>query len=262
MTLAPRKTSLWSSSLLGNHVALGCDKKILYSSDLSRAEMSSLNTGSAVFAMEQQEQELLAGTRSGHVRAYDLRVAHDQERSSKSEVCQADDFHESGADRAIVDPSSAADIDYSSSPALRALTTCRSHGWVSYQFPQRHSIWLTQTYIDRTISIFDRRFLPARTEPVQQLSGHINTTSVYLGCNIWPSSILALAGEDKKVRIWSLKTGRQLEAVKGYQQSLLATTFEERVPEIRLRQTGSELELWLADGSVLSRYTVEYSGHL
>ena len=88
MTLAPRKTSLWSSSLFGNHVALGCDKKILYSSDLSRAEMTSLNTGSAVFAIEQQEQELLAGTRSGHIRAYDLRVAHDEQRLSRSEVCR------------------------------------------------------------------------------------------------------------------------------------------------------------------------------
>lgn len=107
--------------------------------------------------------------------------------------------------------------------------------------------------------MFDRRFLPARAELVKSLSGHFNTTSVYLGCDIWQNSILALAGEDKKVRIWSLETGRQLNAVRSDKQSLLGTTFEDRIPEIKFREAHNELEVWLANGPVLSKYVVDCS---
>ena len=79
VSIQPRKTSIWSSSLGSNtrHVAIGCDKKVIYFAAPFSDEGRNLNTGSAVFALQHSANDntLVAGTRSGQIRLYDLREA-------------------------------------------------------------------------------------------------------------------------------------------------------------------------------------------
>lgn len=77
VSIQPRKTSIWSSSLGSNtrHIAIGCDKKVLYFTDRLNDEGRNLGTGSAVFALQHSANDntLVIGTRSGQIRLYDLR---------------------------------------------------------------------------------------------------------------------------------------------------------------------------------------------
>lgn len=57
VTLAPRKTSLWTSALSADRVALGCDRQVLMTADPSRPQMEAYVTGGkhgdgAVFALD------------------------------------------------------------------------------------------------------------------------------------------------------------------------------------------------------------------
>ncbi|SGY18771.1 BQ5605_C014g07469 [Microbotryum silenes-dioicae] len=78
VTLSPRKTSLWTSALSPSLIALGCDRKVLISRDPSHAAMNGYSTGGrhgdgAVFALDLGENMVLAGTRSGRVKIFDVR---------------------------------------------------------------------------------------------------------------------------------------------------------------------------------------------
>lgn len=60
VTLAPRKTSLWTSALSPSLLALGCDRKVLVSPDPSSPQMDAYVTGGkhgggAVFALDLAE---------------------------------------------------------------------------------------------------------------------------------------------------------------------------------------------------------------
>ncbi len=57
VTLAPRKTSLWTSAISPSLLALGCDKKVLTTADPGRPQMEAYVTGGkhgdgAVFALD------------------------------------------------------------------------------------------------------------------------------------------------------------------------------------------------------------------
>jgi hypothetical protein len=63
VTLAPRKTSLWTSAISSSVIALGCDKKVLTTADPSRPQMEAYVTGGkhgdgAVFALDLGEVRL------------------------------------------------------------------------------------------------------------------------------------------------------------------------------------------------------------
>ncbi|GAA5934343.1 uncharacterized protein JCM15063_004546 [Sporobolomyces koalae] len=51
---------------------------------------------------------------------------------------------------------------------------------------------------------------PRTTTPVVSFKGHTNHFSTELGFDTWNDQFLVAAGQDSRVRLWSLKTGRQI----------------------------------------------------
>ena len=80
ITLSPKKTTIFTSAISSTTTALGCDSKILLTTDLSRSEMNSFVTGDpkggggAVFALELTRNLVFAGTRKGQVKIVDCRT--------------------------------------------------------------------------------------------------------------------------------------------------------------------------------------------
>ncbi|CAD6564092.1 MAG: hypothetical protein CYPHOPRED_001958 [Cyphobasidiales sp. Tagirdzhanova-0007] len=154
---------------------LGCDKKVLISPDPTKAEMRSYGTGSAVFALHQEGDELLVGTRSGHLRCFDVRAARVDEEESKAEVL------------------------------LRLSTSITDIRRFAGDL-------ILVSLINGDLNMYDRRFLPLRPQAVRTLVGNVNTCSRNLGLDVLETQILAAAGEDKRVRLWSLDTGKLVES--------------------------------------------------
>ncbi|GAA5943876.1 hypothetical protein JCM10213_009015 [Rhodosporidiobolus nylandii] len=202
VTLAPRKTSLWTSALSRNLVALGCDKKVLVTSDPSQpgGQMDGYLTGGnrgdgTVFALDIYEDLILAGTRKGKVQLFDRRSTRPSPSSSSSaaSVIAKDELN----------------INLASSVThLRHLKE------------QPHL--LLAAGMDGSLALYDLRFPPrpsphpsasspsASNQPFLKLPGHVNSFTQGLGFDVWKDEFVVAAGQDSKLRLWSLRSGRLL----------------------------------------------------
>lgn len=107
------------------------------------------------------------------------------------------------------------------------------------------------------VALYDRRFLRHHeASAVMKLSGHQNAHSTGLGCDVYGSSLLALAGNDRKVRLWSLKTGQLVDT--PYIQGVAgqASTSDEQIGSLRFREVEGRPSLWFSDGPILREFSV------
>ena len=112
----------------------------------------------------------------------------------------------------------------------------------------------TLTKLISDLNMYDRRFLPLRPQAVRTLVGNVNTCSRNLGLDVLETQILAAAGEDKRVRLWSLDTGKLVES-SGAGVNLPDKVFERPVNAMTFQtRNGRDRSLWVADGSMLHRY--------
>ena len=97
------------------------------------------------------------------------------------------------------------------------------------------------------------------------LQGHVNTLSTNLGFDIDSNGrILAAAGEDGKVRLWSLSDGVQVNASHDISRDkqtaarLHDTVFDAPPPAVLFSPSanGTVDDLWVADGPVVHKYAV------
>ncbi|KAL8286740.1 hypothetical protein RQP46_004268 [Phenoliferia psychrophenolica] len=173
VTLSPRKTSLWTSALSPTIVALGCDRKVLISRDPTKPSMDGYVTGGrhgdgAVFALDLTENLIFAGTRKGQVKIFD-------QRSSPT------------SDEVISRP----EVDL---PVSSSVTNIRRIG---------NGVLVAS--MDGSMGVYDLRF--PKPKPIVKLLGHVNSYSWDVGLDVWRDEFVAVGGQDKRVRIWSLSTG-------------------------------------------------------
>lgn len=146
-------------------------------------------------------------------------------------------------------------LDRASAPTFWRAHPCRPHERVSHILIIKAVILkAVLKWLPSDINIYDRRFLPFRPVAVQNLTGHINTCSHNLGLDVLDGQVVAAAGEDKQVRLWSLRTG---EMVKSTEMglNLFSKTFDQPVPALKFQSGRSgEIYLWVADGAVLRRF--------
>ncbi|ORY83547.1 hypothetical protein BCR35DRAFT_331198 [Leucosporidium creatinivorum] len=178
VTLSPRKTSLWTSALSPDLVALGCDKKVLTSRDPSRPSMDGYVTGSqrgdgAVFALDLTENLIFAGTRKGQVKMFD-------QRSSPSKEDRGGDAPETRAETQLSISSSVTHV-------------------------RRLQDGLLVAGMDGSLGMYDLRF--PSTKPYLVLEGHVNSFTSDIGLDVWRDDFVAAAGQDSRIRLWSLRTG-------------------------------------------------------
>lgn len=215
ITLRPRGTSIWTSSLSDSLLALGCDEAVLCSRDPVSARMDVLPTGgSAVYALEQDGSDtLLAGTRSGVVHAFDLR---------------------STTRTALLDHSA-------------AITHVRRVG----------PFGLVVAAMDGHLVMHDVRAMPT---PLLSFRGHVNKTLRDGGLAVYGSDLLAVAGQDRQVRLWDLHRGgaplradrvRSPWAADEEPASWLVAVYEEPVTAMVFSKT--EPALLVADGATVVR---------
>ena len=98
---------------------------------------------------------------------------------------------------------------------------------------------------------------PVTPEPVLALKGHVNSHTQALGLDVSPDGqFLVAAGEDHRVRIWSLRTGRQLAGAADLDEvGPLQQDWRTPVQEVRFREDErKQLQLWIPDGAYLRRF--------
>ncbi|GAA6003591.1 uncharacterized protein JCM10292_000438 [Rhodotorula paludigena] len=176
VTLSPRKTSLWTSAISPSLLALGCDRKVLLSSDPTRAQMDAYVTGGnrgdgTVFALDLDRTQLHLSSPVTHVR-------HIKDQPHQLLAAGMDGF------LGVFD--------------LRFLPTPSA--------PARH---LSET----------------RSRPVVELKGHVNSFTVDLGLDVWRDEWVVAAGQDKRIRLWSLRTGRLVRPSSPASPSSWSSTF-------------------------------------
>ncbi|GAA5984535.1 hypothetical protein JCM5350_004752 [Sporobolomyces pararoseus] len=201
VTLSPRKTSLWTSAISPSLVALGCDKKVLISTNPERADskMDSIQTGSksgdgTVFSLDLHEDLIFAGLRKGSMRMFDRRVGHSAgmkgSESSRNELELFIDSPVTNVKLMKEDPSRVVIAGMNGSLGvydLRFASTARPN---------------SATRANGTTS-----GIPRASTPIVTFEGHSNLFSMDLGFDTFRDHFVVAAGQDQKIRLWSLRTG-------------------------------------------------------
>ncbi|KAK4050994.1 DDB1- and CUL4-associated factor 4 [Microbotryomycetes sp. JL201] len=219
IVLSPGKTSIWSAAQAGRSVALGkssCDRGVLTTKDPTLPHMTTFTTGGKggggnVFALDLTDNLVFAGTRKGHVKVFDQRCSTEQGRSGFS----------------------------------------RAQATVHVQSPVTHCKRLETGLLIATmnggLALHDMRSMQTY-QPLVTCSGHVNTITLDLGMDVWRDEVVALAGEDGRVRMWSVTTGDQITPPQSTDSAnLLKNQFRQPVKAIAF--TGS---LDVPSGSVRS----------
>ncbi|KDQ62614.1 hypothetical protein JAAARDRAFT_66305 [Jaapia argillacea MUCL 33604] len=170
---------IWTAHLQDRSLTLGVRKKAIYIRDIDTARsLETLDTQSDVFAVHQNENLVLTGARNGWVKRFDMRI----------------------------------DSPHGQDLLQNKYKDCRSS--ITYLNVINEWRLLTST-VNGDLEMFDLRF-PNHTDPLMTFSGHINSYSMKLPVAIDPSSsFIFAAGQDSRVRAWSLHTGEILHPPQG-----------------------------------------------
>jgi len=196
-------------------VALGCSGRVFFCArvDDIQTGWTYLPTRSDVVALHQEENELFLGTRNGSIRLWDIRL-----------------------------PPSA-------SQQILSLPTSVTH------LRGVREAQLLTCLIDGTVNLFDLRFLRAAPGlpqvPVMSLVGHQNSYTLGLGCCVSSErDVVVLAGQDQRIRSWSLRTAEQLKGLPDSQDNPLSRSFLRPIKAMSLSENEGIVDLHGIDGYV------------
>ncbi|KAF8879101.1 hypothetical protein CPB84DRAFT_1793635 [Gymnopilus junonius] len=220
---------IWTSELQGPALVLGASRKAVYISDINFSRsLEYLPTGSDVFAVARQETLVYAGTRNGSVERFDLRMP--KRRSQK-----LFDSRFQGNSRSSV----------------LHLGIIGDHE-------------LLMSHLNGDLMTFDLRFglTSSQSSPLKVFHGHVNTHTRNLGIVVDQSNdFLFAAGQDLRIRGWSLRTGAQLippESSDDTQEQAnpFQATFAGPVCALQvIQEVGtSGMSLWAASGHDLYQF--------
>ncbi|KAF8158028.1 hypothetical protein B0H34DRAFT_657146 [Crassisporium funariophilum] len=167
-----------TSHLQGTALVVGANKKAIHMSDVDVINsVQHLYTNSDVFAVTQQKHLVFTGSRNGSVDRFDMRMP--KHRSQKL-------FDNRFGDRPR---SSVYHLDFIGESEL------------------------LMSHLNGDLVTFDMRYAPttSTSSPVRVYEGHVNTYTDNLGIAIdHEQDFLFAAGQDRRVRCWSLRTGALL----------------------------------------------------
>ncbi|KDR82519.1 hypothetical protein GALMADRAFT_134123 [Galerina marginata CBS 339.88] len=218
---------IWASDLQGQSLVLGASKKAVYISDIDLSRSPEyLQTGSDVFSVIKDKALLYAGTRNGAVERFDLRMPKYQSQ-------KLFDNRFEGNPRSSV----------------LHLSVIRDHG-------------LLLSHLNGDLLTFDLRFTSSAFNPIQVFAGHINTHTRNLGITVdHERDLLFAAGQDCRIRGWSLRTGEAVLPPKSlpnvqHPANPFLTTFIEPVCALQVTEELDEagISLWAASGRDLHQF--------
>ncbi|THV05175.1 hypothetical protein K435DRAFT_961268 [Dendrothele bispora CBS 962.96] len=238
---------LWTGFLRENALTLGANRQAIYIPDVSSLHLQVLHTGSDVFSISQHSDSesggfgsrnpnlIYTGCRNGSVMRFDLRTRTGPTRNSsrgegkvhKKKLFQLRDPY---------DPATftSANVNYANVGSRgydRGRGRGRGRGFgrgptgdfssnlssstsdVSSSVVYLKTIKEQQLLVARMngeLNVYDLRF-PDQSTPIRTFKGHINSVTQWLGICVDPyENYLFAAGEDAKIRGWSLRTGESL----------------------------------------------------
>ncbi|GAA5846821.1 hypothetical protein JCM3766R1_006325 [Sporobolomyces carnicolor] len=231
VTLSPRKTSLWTSAITSNLIALGCDTKVLISTSPERSgggvghdsPMEMIETGSrsfgdgTVFSLDLYDDLVFAGLRKGCAKMFDRRIRHPSARNHKSR---------NELEILIASPVTNLRVLREDPNRIIVAGMNGSLGVYDLRFPRETKALETKPSrpnLDRhggqaaarrggrgrgvTTTKAQASPIRALTVPVTTFEGHSNSFSSDLGFDTFRDQFVAAAGQDGKIRVWSLRTG-------------------------------------------------------
>ncbi|KAK0221695.1 quinon protein alcohol dehydrogenase-like superfamily [Armillaria fumosa] len=207
-----RVHDIWTSHLRDRTLVLGANKQAVLLRDVEASSpVEPLHTNSDVFAIEQKDNLIYTGTRGGSILVFDKRT-----------------------------------------------NTRKSHGQRIFEGRVRSSVVhlscfhhtkMLVSHMDGMLCALDLRYPTAR-EPIMEFRGHVNRLSRTLGTAIDPcEDFLYAAGDDARIRGWSLRTGGDAfwdMPGPGSAEPVVAMQVTEE------KRDGTCL--WAAGGRVLGRY--------
>ncbi|TFK33012.1 hypothetical protein BDQ12DRAFT_450504 [Crucibulum laeve] len=229
---------VWNAHLQGKALVLGANRQAVYIPDIDVAiSVQHIHTGSDVFSVTQQDTQIYTGARNGTIERHDMRLP--KHRSQK-----LFDERFTGHDR-----SSVVHLDI-----------------------MADSTQLLISQVNGDLASYDLRF-SGKSTPVVIYAEHVNSYTRRLGiCIDHSNDFLFAAGEDSRVRGWSLASGsplcpsppssvdpttafpvREQPAVKNYLNPF-ATKFAYPVEAMQMSLEGGSTCLWIASGDGLYQY--------
>ncbi|PPQ70617.1 hypothetical protein CVT25_011983 [Psilocybe cyanescens] len=224
-----------TSHLQGPSLVLGASKKAAYLSDIDISRVPEhLVTNSDVFSIARQTSLVYTGSRSGTVHRFDMRTP-----KHKNQTLFDNRF-------GISPRSSVVHLDI-----IRDRELLMSH-------------------LNGDLLTYDLRFASesAHISPTRIFEGHINSYTHNLGITIdHERDLLYAAGQDRRIRAWSLRTGAPLipqpsERCTTKHANPLATTFSDSIYSLRIANELSKegVSLWAASGRELYEFHLGQRG--
>jgi WD repeat-containing protein 21A len=211
---------VWTTDLHGSRLVLGANGQAAVIEDIAVAtSLQRLPTKSDVFALAQRENVLYTGLRNGGILRFDTRL----QRTNSHPLFD------------------------STSQRIRSSITGLKH---------LRDNQLLVSFLDGGISTFDLRF-PIRT-PLMTFTGNFNSYTNRLPLATDPQEkFLFAAGQDNRIRLWSLTTGGPALDPTGTgstNQSVFERPFEHHVAALQVVEEREGLCLWAASGTENDRY--------
>jgi len=212
---------VWTSHLRGRNLAIGASKKAIFLKDIGTARsVHFLDTQSDVFTVEQQENLVYTGTRSGCITRFDTRLP------------------DLGGQRLFED-------------VFQPQTSSVTHLKIVREWQ------LVAGNMNGSLGAYDLRFARGST-PLLMFPGHINSYTTKLPLAVDPSEdFLFVAGQDKRIRAWSLQSGEALTPPGPSSLSSLSIfgmQFSNLVGAMQVTEEQDEICLWAASGGDLFKY--------
>ncbi|KAF8236366.1 hypothetical protein L208DRAFT_1252462 [Tricholoma matsutake] len=215
---------IWNSHLLGSSLLLGADKRAIYFQHIDLSSFQTLDTHSDVFAVSQQDNLIYTGARNGTISRFDRRMGkpHGQK---------------------LVDDR----------------FTNRQRSSVLHIETVRDDQLLT-SHMNGELLMFDLRF-SRHSIPVMKYPGHVNSHTQRLGIALdLHHDFLFAAGEDGRIRGWSVNTGEpllpwsQTNEWSAVQNNPFLATFPDSVGAMQVSAESMGLCLWAACEDSLYQY--------
>lgn len=209
-----------------NQAVVGAKQYAVYLTDiLNQPKTTLLHTHSDVFALTRQHDLVYAGTRNGSIHRFDLRIPPPPKNSKNTSIFSA--------------------------PRPRSSTVLHMQSI--------GDVYFLSSYINGEIVMYDIRFTQ-RHSPVLRFPGHVNTYTPRLGIVTDSSStFLFAAGQDRKLRAWSIPTGEPLlPSPSNPHPNPFSIQFPQPIQTLQMTSSnhdmGGQMGLWAGCGDKLYKF--------
>ncbi|KAF9241155.1 hypothetical protein BU15DRAFT_73630 [Melanogaster broomeanus] len=219
---------IWTADLQGSRLVLGANKQAVVMDGVEdRPTTQYLPTQSDVFALAQHDSILYTGLRNGEILRFDTRV-----RISKGDAL----------------------LDGIFAQTSNSITNLKL---------MRNSQLLVSNVDGRVSDIDVRSTFSHFSDAVDDFTGNINSYIIKAPLAMdQRENILFAAGQDRKIRLWSLRTGGPPlsggTALTG--QTALQQQFEDPVRGMQITAEDAGMCLWAASGTELLKYSLGHHG--